>query len=123
MEAGQELDELILERFMGFLPDPTRCDRCGWKLAETVEDGCVKENCSMRPMPPRRVPPPYSTNVAAAFQVFANLPLHWRCLRQLDADTWAIEESGPDYHDLVIASAPTAPHAICLAALKAIGGL
>lgn len=31
--------------------DLTRCDWCGFPLAQLVEDGCVAENCSMRPMP------------------------------------------------------------------------
>lgn len=31
--------------------DLSRCDWCGWTLAETVEGGCIAENCSMRPMP------------------------------------------------------------------------
>jgi hypothetical protein len=34
--------------------DPSRCDRCGWTLAERIKDGCTKDNCSMRPMPPKR---------------------------------------------------------------------
>jgi hypothetical protein len=33
-------------------PSPeARCERCGWPLKERVEDGCVKGNCSMRPIP------------------------------------------------------------------------
>ncbi len=31
-----------------------RCDRCGWPLAATTREGCTAENCSMRPMPPKR---------------------------------------------------------------------
>lgn len=34
---------------------PGRCRVCGWPLAESHEQGCVEDNCSMRPLPePRR---------------------------------------------------------------------
>ncbi len=29
----------------------SRCDWCGWPLAETVEGSCVVNSCSERPMP------------------------------------------------------------------------
>lgn len=63
----------------------------------------------------------YSADLAASFDVLKMLPMHWRCLRQIADDEWVIEESGPDYADLVIARADTAPLAICLAALKLRG--
>lgn len=28
-----------------------RCDWCHWPLAESVNDGCIADNCSMRPLP------------------------------------------------------------------------
>lgn len=31
--------------------DPNRCAVCGWTLAATMRDGCVRGNCSMRPRP------------------------------------------------------------------------
>lgn len=31
--------------------DPNRCAVCGWKLAASREDGCVRGDCSMRPRP------------------------------------------------------------------------
>ena len=31
--------------------DLTRCALCGWPLAESVDKGCVRGNCSMRPLP------------------------------------------------------------------------
>lgn len=34
--------------------DPTRCNRCGWPLREDPRDGCVVDNCSLRPLPPLR---------------------------------------------------------------------
>lgn len=32
----------------------TRCEHCGWPLKERIEDGCVKGNCSMRPIPKKQ---------------------------------------------------------------------
>lgn len=34
--------------------EPERCDRCGWPLKERIEDGCVRDNCSQRPLQPLR---------------------------------------------------------------------
>lgn len=31
-----------------------RCDRCGWPLENDPKKGCVKGNCSQRPLPPLR---------------------------------------------------------------------
>jgi hypothetical protein len=33
--------------------DESRCAVCGWPLAATAPDGCVRGNCSMRPLPSR----------------------------------------------------------------------
>lgn len=33
--------------------DDTRCAVCGWTLAERPEQGCVRGNCSQRPLPDR----------------------------------------------------------------------
>lgn len=33
--------------------DKSRCAICGWPLMSTVENGCVRGNCSMRPLPKR----------------------------------------------------------------------
>jgi hypothetical protein len=32
-------------------PEPERCEVCGWPLADSVANGCVPGNCSMRPRP------------------------------------------------------------------------
>jgi hypothetical protein len=31
--------------------DPNRCAICGWTLAVTAREGCVRGNCSLRPFP------------------------------------------------------------------------
>ena len=33
------------------MSDVRRCDVCGWPLAQSPDDGCVADNCSMRPRP------------------------------------------------------------------------
>ena len=33
--------------------DPNRCAVCGWSLATSREEGCVRGNCSLRPRPER----------------------------------------------------------------------
>lgn len=36
-------------------PKPSeKCERCGWPLEDDVKKGCVKGNCSQRPLPPLR---------------------------------------------------------------------
>lgn len=37
-------------------PEKERCDRCGWPLEDDPRKGCIKGNCSQRPMPPKREP-------------------------------------------------------------------
>lgn len=49
-DIGQEFDEQILAAAFG--PGwRSRCDYCGWPLAESAERGCVVDNCSQRPRP------------------------------------------------------------------------
>ena len=33
--------------------DEYRCALCGWTLAATAKEGCVRGNCSLRPLPDR----------------------------------------------------------------------
>lgn len=40
--------------------DETRCRVCGWPLANTADEGCVKGNCSMRPGPAKRADAGYA---------------------------------------------------------------
>jgi len=70
-EGGPELDALVAEQVMGFTWDESRCRVCGWPLKEKLEDGCVPENCSLRPGPVRRAdsPPRYSTELLEAWKI------------------------------------------------------
>jgi hypothetical protein len=37
--------------------DQTLCAVCGWTLADNADKGCVRGNCSMRPLPERAYAP------------------------------------------------------------------
>ncbi len=73
---------------------------------------------------------PYSTSIAAAWEVVEKIKLlRDYVLTQTDSGTWGIYGWNYDFTsapvirwDEAVAEAPTAPHAICLAALKAVGG-
>ncbi len=105
MKPGRELDALVAEKVMGY---------------ETVYSGAnyyVERTYSPVPL--------YSTDISAAWEVVEKLACMkdevnvfydcgaWFCNTGVDANgEWSIERSG---------SCATAPHAICLAALKAVG--
>lgn len=42
--------QALIEAARELLGD-NRCDRCGWTMAESDEDGCVPWSCSQRPLP------------------------------------------------------------------------
>ena len=100
MQPGRELDALIAEKVMG--QNTRGLSGCGsW--------GC---GCSSDPYPHL---PKYSEDIAAA----------WRVVEKLDGTYEpVIERHGPGWtawFDSNQAWADTAPLAICLAALKAVG--
>jgi hypothetical protein len=117
MEAGPELDRIVAEKVMGWklLPGPTPKSSL-WALP-----GDRIMGVEWSP----------STNIEAAWMIidhFAarpqpndHLPIE---LKMIDVDLWecAIWADGGE-SALVgyTAKAPTAPHAICLAALRAVG--
>jgi hypothetical protein len=103
MKPGPELDDLVAEKVMGRPPQEyaDARGRPGWV-------------------------PPFSTSIAAAWEVVEKVQqLGWmlngvRCLDRLEHGDWVciFERRGqPDAYK----HSPTAPHAICLAALKAVG--
>jgi len=66
--------------------------------------------------------PHYSTDIAAAWQVVEHFErLTYTTALHSIIDGWVCSFRGVRYADA--AQAPTAPHAICLAALKAIGAV
>jgi hypothetical protein len=109
MQAGRELDALIAEKVMGYVPP--RPGTVGY---------------DMKDLPRNRVPH-YSTDIAAAWQVVEKLNLLSKmkdgCLYfDPSLNKWVISEwsGGREFAEGSV-EADTAPHAICLAALKAIG--
>jgi Phage ABA sandwich domain len=124
---SQEIDILVRDHIIR-RPDPTRCECCGGPLKTTVEDGCVPDTCSARPLTERKFadPVPYSTNIAAAWQVLEALrPVHLELHYFPDRDSWQCNiGNGPLTHNYRMTQdqwQKTAPMAICFAALKAVG--
>lgn len=111
MKPGRELDALVAEKVMG------------WKDIRFGDETSVSGSVGFG-LPvsghPRRAFPPYSTDIAAAWAVVEELELpfeihsddwhsRWDARFNLDRGEWC--------------QASTAPHAICLAALKAMGNV
>lgn len=107
MKAGRELDALIAEKVMGgkigagfYMKWP---GENGWKRIAN-----------------------YSTDIVAAWEVVEKLksPFHfdlWRAPYRAKEISWSCSFSKSiDARDIVRGDAETAPHAICLAALKAV---
>ena len=132
-EAGKELDALVARHVMGLVWDETRCRVCGWPIKEDLAQGCTADSCSLRPAPQYRAdePAPFSTDIAAAWRIveaISNNREMGYCLRGMyggDLMMWGCqvvftEAIGGNlvYHETW---ASTAPLAICLAALEAVG--
>lgn len=132
MEAGRELDALVSQHVMRNQWDESRCRVCGWPLATAADEGCTADSCSMRPKPERRAdePAPYSTEIAAAWQVVETLAaqnwtmsLGWKGADRVYANTAEVvfQQMGSGDYRTAHAVADTAPLAICIAALRALG--
>lgn len=63
--ADKAIEDYVQERIATVQPaapqttidDESRCAVCGWTLADSIEKGCVRGNCSMRPPPERLYAP------------------------------------------------------------------
>ncbi len=116
MKAGRELDALVAEKVMGWVfQKATRpFEYPGWSLP----NGDFKNIAEL---------PPVSTNIAAAWQVVEKVRELTVSLN--NADGWECCFSTTNGSFLVAGDeefygrASTAPHAICLAALRAMGVL
>lgn len=109
MKPGRELDKLIAERVMGLdvsnPSSPMSCDVCH-------KDYYFEDSIK-----------PYSTDIAAAWEVVEKL-IQQEIYFEFRSD-YAYSVSGYDGHNAMRmsncdASGESFPHAICLAALKAI---
>jgi ABA sandwich protein len=104
VKAGLELDALIGTKVMG------------WKILSHWEPGVIKhlnDENQHEVIPPEFKP--YSTDIAAAWEIM-ELPIF---------DSWMIGKNANGqwqvwnpYEQVVVSTGDTAPHAICLAALK-----
>lgn len=111
MTAGRELDALVAEKVMGhriFQPPPLTLDQA-WEVRPNNTEG--------RPLLP------YSTDIIAAWQVVAKLmDSHFMVSVNCSHESgwWAVvyPSSGPAIESEYASSGP---HAICLAALEAVG--
>lgn len=115
MKPGRELDALVAEKVMGFRVK--REDVAGLALYAIVRWPPVPGEWLARDLPP------YSTDIAAAWEVVEKMSVKngveiWRH----QAGCWVMEiEIGYNANDPIEGHGESAPHAICLAALKAKG--
>lgn len=94
MKPGRELDALVANKVMGFQTDPRF----------KVGDEC----------------PHFSTSIEAAWAVVEKLLPRLISLRWCDG--WEVNEFLPEEKETyLLGESDTAPHAICLAALAAVG--
>lgn len=146
LQAGRELDALIAEKVMGWQAHhrQDKCDgvyiiRCGSCGGDGHANcygggqGSIQSLCEDVPCGDEASLPPYTEEIAAAWQVAEKLRKRaflfalWNkghgfvaCFSSDDPVYWLEGiESGPASVDTV--QADTAPLAICLAALKAVG--
>jgi hypothetical protein len=134
MEAGRELDALIAEKVMGI--DPTADDQLLYDkryltkydakriLAGETSVGIVLSNDKSFNDVVKFLPgcPHYSTDIAAAWQVVEKMEQRLDLCWLGPGDVWvAVLGNGEEDYQYGDAMAPTAPLAICRAALKAIG--
>ncbi len=129
----RELNTLIAEKVLLQVWPEHRCRVCGWTLGSEEALGCTAESCSMRPRPERRADEPalFSTNIADAWQIVETLSARGYQFELSElSGGWAAEFDADLVPGVVPGVAidgrcedicPTAPVAICLAALAAYG--
>lgn len=127
MKPGRELDALVAEKVMGWKWMPWVGNREQYVLvpAETDADSVFWWGRDVRDLVP-----PYSTDIAAAWQVWKRFD-GWVIQRyEYDGVDNYVISSGADTFErgefLVHTEADgvfTLPHAICLSALRAVGAL
>ena len=114
MKAGRELDALVAEKVMGMKLDAA----AGWNHPSLVQG-----------TPLKIIPPKYSTDIAAAWQVVQNLRERGWYFdigdKPSDYEDMASPRVWSAFVDRVIfgADADTPMEAICLVALKSVGAL
>lgn len=112
MKPSRELDALVAEKVMGWRVGPIDDD---YLASDGTPTGWTKGTCYSQ-RPPFRP----STDIAAAWEVVQQFD----SVKVLKAGaSWdcGISVKRGDWFEVELASAPTAPLAICLAALRAVG--
>ena len=111
MNPGPELDALVAEKVMGWRMDDNKHLNLAWDPKRSPNDGL-------------RCIPDYSTDIAAAWEVVEKLDTLALSRGDIaDISVWVAQfvTEGPGYPVNIQAIAKTPTHAICLAALKAVG--
>jgi len=118
LQPGPELDALVAEKVMGweYVIDG---EGTGWvdKATEQFVTGYNNDD----PSQPEIAPPPFSTSIAAAWEVVEKLKSDNRTI-DISSATPGWRAIIDECHDWKVeVRAETAPRAICLAAMKASG--
>lgn len=111
MNAGRELDAMVAEKVFGWEPavNPWGDGRnIGWNLPPCIPNELERRTWSRDPLP-------YSTDISAAWQVVEKIGLGI----QPCGDGWVCGIPGNRSKPSVLGA--SAPLAICLAAMKAVG--
>lgn len=129
MKAGRELDALVAEKVMGEgVPDGYERVGDHWEKEEPIfdDDGAYTRSWQIVEWPAL-----YSTHIAGAWQVVERLAEKWDWeigfanlteeLAGMKRGWYALLVTAEDYCGQPVAYGETAPLAICLAALKAVG--
>lgn len=106
MQVGEELDALVAEKVFNRL---ITWNRAFQYLTEEERESNIKAFVTI---------PEYSTNIVAAWEVVEKIKTKFIEI-WYDGKKWVCEIG---VHDHITATAETAPHAICLAALLALEG-
>lgn len=141
LKAGRELDALVAEKVMGWPHEQMLVgigtfydamhlepSRAAYRRRSHVDRFWERWSPSGSEVVVSDTVPSYSTDIAAAWEVVEHLPLTWwpEVGRMQDGSSWYCELclGSPDPAGVgpaIRVVAATAPLAICLAALKAVG--
>lgn len=120
MEAGRELDALIAEKVMGWTNVAERRNtftRPGALIPSDWRGWSGDTPNGER----EQLIPPYSTDIAAAWQVVERFSAKWIDIVYRPDAGWWVTIDGRGHGNAGGAIEKTLPLAICLAALKALG--
>jgi hypothetical protein len=131
MKPGRELDAMVAEKVMGLGEPKHQLMPCGLEslpVAIYTCANCDHETDSRKDVDGCEYYPPYSTDIAAAWEVVEKLGD-----KDFALERWPeipVKFRRPDWkyratfdRSVNFSDGTTAPHAICLAALKAVGAL